>query len=54
MGTHSDDIETIRRLFHDQVPEVASGLVEIRGIAREVGVLGFIHALLRKVQLSLK
>lgn len=42
METPSDDIETVRRLFHEQVPEVASGLIEIRGIARKPGVLSML------------
>jgi len=37
MNTHSDDNELIRRLFREHVPEVASGVVEVKSIAREPG-----------------
>ena len=37
MNSHSDETETIRRLFAKHVPEVVSGTVEIRGVARHVG-----------------
>ena len=39
MDAHSQETEVVRQLFQKHVPEVASGVVEIRGIAREVGVL---------------
>ncbi len=39
MDAHSQETEVVRHLFQKHVPEVASGVVEIRGIAREVGVL---------------
>jgi len=37
MNSRPDDIEEIRRLFHEHVPEIASGLVEIRGLVRQPG-----------------
>lgn len=37
MSTASKDIAKVRRLFRYHVPEIASGVVKIRGIAREVG-----------------
>lgn len=42
MDAHSPETELVRRLFKERVPEVASGAVEIRGIAREVGVLSML------------
>lgn len=32
-----DDNEEVYRLFHEQVPELASGIVEIKAVARERG-----------------
>jgi len=37
MSTRAKDNDEVRRLFHEHVPEVASGAVEIKGIAREAG-----------------
>ncbi len=37
MSTTSKDIAKVRRLFRKHVPEIASGVVKIRGVAREVG-----------------
>ena len=37
MSTTSKDNDEVRRLFSEHVPEVASGAVEIKGIARETG-----------------
>ena len=37
MIAHSDGSEEVRRLFYEQVPELASGVVEIKAIARERG-----------------
>jgi N utilization substance protein A len=37
MNSHPEDIDEVRRLFHEHVPEVASGLVEIRGLVRHPG-----------------
>ena len=37
MRTHPDGSEEIRRLFREQVPELASGIVEIKALARERG-----------------
>lgn len=37
MHTRPDEIEEVRRLFHKHVPQVASGVIEIKGIARERG-----------------
>lgn len=37
METQPDEIEEVRRLFHQHVPEVASGVVEITGIVRNRG-----------------
>ena len=37
MHAPSDGSEEVRHLFHEQVPEVASGVIEIKGIARERG-----------------
>jgi transcription termination/antitermination protein NusA len=37
MSTTPKDIAKVRRLFRYHVPEIASGAVRIRGIAREVG-----------------
>ena len=37
MGASPYGSEEVRRLFHEQVPELVSGIVEIRGIAREAG-----------------
>ncbi len=37
MSTRSNDNDEVRRLFRVHVPEVASGAVEIKGIARETG-----------------
>jgi len=37
MRTQPDGSEEIRRLFHEQTPELASGIVEIKAIARERG-----------------
>ena len=37
MRMHPDGSEDIRRLFHEHVPELADGLVEIKAIARERG-----------------
>lgn len=37
MLTNPNGSEDIRRLFHQQVPELANGVVEIKAIAREHG-----------------
>ena len=37
MLAHPDGSEEVRRLFHEQAPELASGIVAIRAIARERG-----------------
>ena len=37
MSSDSSETEVVRQLFKDQVPAVASGVVEIRGIVREPG-----------------
>jgi transcription termination/antitermination protein NusA len=37
MRSQPDEIEEVRRLFHEHVPEVASGVIEIKGIARTLG-----------------
>lgn len=37
MRTHPDGREDIRRLFREQAPELVSGVVEIKAIARERG-----------------
>jgi N utilization substance protein A len=39
MKAQPDEIEEVRRLFHEHVPQVASGVVELKGIARERGYL---------------
>src|SRR5882672_10150257 len=46
MSTPSKDNDEVRRLFSEHVPEVASGAVEIKGIARETGrqVIVVVHA----------
>ena len=38
MNSPTDETEVVRRLFQEHVPEVASGAVEILGIARDAGV----------------
>jgi N utilization substance protein A len=38
MATNSNDDEQVRELFREYVPEVASGIVEIKSIARERGL----------------
>ena len=42
MEAHPQDTEAIRRLFQKHMPEVASGVVELRNIAREAGVLSVV------------
>jgi N utilization substance protein A len=37
MHSQPEDIEEVRRLFHEHVPEMASGVIEIKGIARAAG-----------------
>jgi N utilization substance protein A len=37
MATNSSDEDQVRRLFSEQIPELASGVVEIKSIARENG-----------------
>jgi len=37
MSSNSNEIEQVRQLFRELVPEVAAGVVEIRGIVREPG-----------------
>jgi len=37
MNSQPDEVEEARRLLHEHVPEVASGALEIKGIARERG-----------------
>ncbi len=37
MHAQSDGSQEVRQLFHEHVPELASGIVEIKGIAREPG-----------------
>ena len=37
MQAPADDTEFLRQLFHEHVPEVANGTVEIKGVARERG-----------------
>ena len=37
MRTNPDGSEAIRRLFHEHVPELANGVIEIKAIARERG-----------------
>ena len=36
--TSPDGSEEVRRLFHEHVPELAGGIVEIRAIARQCGL----------------
>jgi transcription antitermination factor NusA-like protein len=37
MGQDSDDVGQLRRLLEEQIPEIASGVVQIRGLARNAG-----------------
>jgi len=37
MDRHSDEVERLRQLLERNVPEIASGVAEIRGIARTAG-----------------
>jgi transcription termination/antitermination protein NusA len=37
MSSNSNEIEKVRQLFQNLVPEVAAGVIEIRGIVRESG-----------------
>lgn len=38
MRPQSDEIEEVRRLLHEHVPEIANGIVEIKGIERVRGM----------------
>jgi len=42
MSSNPDDLERVRRLFREHVPEIASGTVEIRGLVRQPGKLSIL------------
>jgi transcription antitermination factor NusA-like protein len=42
MDQDSDAVSQLRRLLEEHVPDVASGVVRVRGLARKVGIRSLI------------